>query len=325
MQWFLHGLNKELKTTNKRNMKKNNNYISSLSKSVLIMLMFILTYTGSVLAQTNDAPAAKVTTPIKNTFGSTLMIDNQTVMVPVKGTLEADIQHRFGLMNKNNQKDLWGLYAPSNIRLGISYVIMKDLAIGYGITKEKMLMDVSAKYALLKQGKEGGMPVSVTFFGNVAVDTRDAAQNNVRYEQDRYSYFSQLMVARKVTDKLSLQVSGNFSWLNSVEGYVDFATGEIKQKMYNYHASFSCLGRYKISEKSAIIVGYDQPITAHTASNPFPNVSFGFETTTSAHAFQIFATTCNNITPQYSNMYNQNDFSKGYFLIGFNITRLWNL
>ena len=304
-------------------MKKNKNYISFLSKSVSVMLILILANSGSILAQTSDAPAA--ITPIKNTFGSSMLIDNQTVMVAPKGTLEADIQHRFGLMNTNNQKDLWGIYAPSNIRLGVSYVPVKNLVVGYGITKDRMLMDVNAKYALLKQGKGGGMPLSVTLFGNVAVDTRDASQNNVRYEVDRYSYFSQLMIARKVTDKFSLQVSGNLSWMNNVDGYIDNVTGEIKQKMNNYHASFSCLGRYKISEKSAIIAGYDQPLTAHTANNPYPNVSFGFETTTSAHAFQIFATSYKSIIPQYNNFYNQNDFSKGYFLIGFNITRLWSL
>ena len=144
-------------------MKKNKNYISRLSKSVLMMLILTLAYTGTVMAQAaTDAPAPKVTTPIKNTFGSGMLIDNQTVMVSPKGTLEADIQHRFGMMNANNQKDLWGLYAPSNIRLGISYVPVKDLAIGYGITKDKMLMDLNAKLALLKQGKEGGMPVSLS-------------------------------------------------------------------------------------------------------------------------------------------------------------------
>ena len=34
--------------------------------------------------------------PVKNTFQGIWIIDNQTVMVPVKGTFEMDIQHRFG-------------------------------------------------------------------------------------------------------------------------------------------------------------------------------------------------------------------------------------
>ena len=58
--------------------------------------------------------------PVKNTFQSVWIIDNQTVMVPAKGTLEMDIMHRFGVINKG-YKDLWGFFAPSNIRLVIHF------------------------------------------------------------------------------------------------------------------------------------------------------------------------------------------------------------
>ena len=58
--------------------------------------------------------------PIKKTFAGNLIIDNQTVMVPVKGVFEFVIQHRFGVVN-NGYKDFYGLYAPSNIRLGFNY------------------------------------------------------------------------------------------------------------------------------------------------------------------------------------------------------------
>jgi len=45
---------------------------------------------------------------------------------------------------------------------------------------------------------------------------------------------------------------------------------------------------------------------------------------TSNHSFQVFAGNYNSILPQSNNVFNQNDFTKGQFLIGFNITRLWN-
>jgi hypothetical protein len=173
----------------------------------------------------------------------------------------------------------------------------------------------------------GKQKFSITLFGNVASDCRNAKDNATRYEVDRYSYFGQIMFARKFTNSLSLQVSANMSWMNNVQGYLDYSTdikGTPTPLMNNYHVSISCLGRYKISPQSAIIAGYDQPITAHSGNNPFPNMCFGFETCTTAHEFQIFATTYKNILPQYNNFYNSNDFSKGYFLLGFNITRLWN-
>ena len=45
---------------------------------------------------------------------------------------------------------------------------------------------------------------------------------------------------------------------------------------------------------------------------------------TSAHAFQLFATNYNGIVSQKNYMFNQNDFFNGDILIGFNITRNYN-
>ena len=87
---------------------------------------------------------------------------------------------------------------------------------------------------------------------------------------------------------------------------------------------FPCLAGYKVTEKSAFIVGYDQPLTQHTTNNPHPNICFGFETTTSSHAFQVFFGNYYGIVPQSNNVFNKNDFQDGQFVIGFNITRLWN-
>ena len=74
----------------------------------------------------------------------------------------------------------------------------------------------------------------------------------------------------------------------------------------------------------AIIAGLDQPITQHPLNNPYPNICFGLEIATSAHAFQVFAGNFSSIVPQRNNVFNQHDYENGQFLIGFNITRLWN-
>jgi len=285
------------------------------AKFFLLMLL-----AGNSFAQdsTTTAPVKKVK-PVKNTFGSVWVMDNQTVMVPIKGSLEFDIQHRFGTVN-NGAKDLFGIFAPSNIRLGISYAPLKKLFVGIGVTKERMQIDLNAKYALLMQ-TPGKMPISATLFGNVVMDPRN--KSNFRNSVDRFSYFSQLIIARKITEKFSAQVSPSLSWFNNVEAYVD-TKGVIQNKMHNYHFAVSMLGRYKMTEKTAIIVGYDQPLTQHVTNNPHPNICFGFETTTSSHAFQVFAGNFAGIVPQSNNMYNQNDYKKSQYVIGFNITRLWN-
>ena len=195
-----------------------------------------------------------------------------------------------------------------------------NLFIGAGLTKERTQIDLNAKYALFQQ-TPGKIPVSITYFGNMVIDARD--KSNFRYSVHRFSYFNQLIIARKITDKFSAQVAPNFSWYNNVEAYVN-SKGEIEKKMNNYHFAFSVAGRYKVSKSMALIAGYDQPLTQHLTNNPDPNISFGLEITTSSHAFQVFAGNYYSIVPQSNNVFNQNNYRDGQFLIGFNITRLWN-
>jgi len=287
----------------------------------------LLINSGSLIGQTDDtdtttnnAPAPPVKSkPVKNTFESNVCIDNQTVMVPVKGTLEFDIQHRFGIMN-NGYSDFYGLFAPPIIRLGFEYVPIKNLQVGFGLCSNDMQLDLNVKYALLKQTKDV-MPVSVTYYGNMVIDTR--AASNFVTSADRYSYFDQLMVARKVTSNFSVQAAISLSYFNNVPGYVN-ANGEISNTVQNAQFTLSFMGRYKLSEKMAILVNYDQPLTQNYTNNPHPNLAFGLEITTSSHCFQIIAGNCQYILPQDNALYNQNDLSKGQYLLGFNMTKLWN-
>jgi len=142
-----------------------------INKSNRVLALCICTlcclflFQANVKAQDSTAVAAEEVAgpakikPAKNTFQSVWIIDNQTVLVPIKGTFEMDIMHRFGVV-KNGYQDFWGFFAPSNIRLGVSYVPIKRLNVGIGITKANLLVDANAKYSIITQTK-GKYPVSV--------------------------------------------------------------------------------------------------------------------------------------------------------------------
>lgn len=254
--------------------------------------------------------------PVRSTFESAWILDNQSVMVPIKGTLEFDISHRFGTF-RNGFNDLFGLYANSNIRLGFGYAPIENLYVGFGLTKYKNLIDLNLKYALLKQTRTGKIPVSITYFGNIAIDPRDEdSREEVFNSSDRYSFFHQVIIARKFTDWLSLQLSPSLSHYNIIE-----------KTMKNDHFAVALSGQIGITGSMDIIFGVDQPITKHTLDNPNPNLSLGLQIATSSHAFQIFIGNYNSIVPQENNVFNQKNYAEGFqenFLIGFNITRLWN-
>ncbi|HVM89836.1 MAG TPA: DUF5777 family beta-barrel protein [Puia sp.] len=301
--------------------------ISFFFKCISILGVITLFVGGHAWAQdsatTAEKPVVKKKSYTKNTFEGNYLIENQTVMVPIKGTLEFDIQHRFGDVN-NGISSLYGIFSSAIMRLGFSYVPLKNLQVGFGACSDRTQVDLNLKYALLKQTRDGSIPVSITYFGNILMDTRkkDATTLFVT-ASDRFSFFNQISVARKITEKFSAQVSISLSHINNVAGYLD-STGKVMPQLKNDNFTFSAIGRYKITPKTAIIVDYDQPLTQNPMNNPHPNLSFGLEMSTSGHTFQIFAGNYNYLLPQNNSVYNQNDYKKGQYFIGFNISRLWN-
>ncbi len=318
--------------------------INSIRKFITACLLVLPGWTFSQVdsaSKTDKPEAPSKTKPVKNTFESVWIIDNQTVMVPVKKTFEMDVMHRFGTV-KNGYEDFWGFFASSNIRLGVSYSPINNLNLGLGITKSSMLWDFNAKYAIIKQTKHK-YPVSVTYYGNAAIDTRKEPTiydgSDIKHQVEKLYYFNQLIIARKITKNLSLQVAVSHSHQNAVSGYYiknDSTGTEIYRSMKNEHFAISFAGRYKLTNVMAVIFNYDQPLTKHPEFNPDPNLALGLAITTSSHSFQLFVGNYGLLNPQRNSMFNSNspfsyvnkstgkNVKGGNFVIGFNITRLWN-
>ena len=270
-----------------------------------------------------EAKPEKDTRPVRNMFESTLLIDNQTVVVPIKGTFQFDIQHRFGSW-ENGYDDFYGVFAPSNIRLGLNYVPVDKLMLGFGFSKDNRLLDFSAKYALLQQGRKGGPPITLTYLVNMAIDSRkDEDKTAFEETTDKFAYFHQIMVARKLTDAFSLQASFNLSYFNYVKPEIG-AENEYLGRRDNNVFSTSIIGRYKLKPAMGLIANFDIPLSENEFDDLQPNISFGVEFVSSSHAFQIFIGNYKWIVPQYNHYYNLNKFGDNQILIGFNMTRLWN-
>jgi hypothetical protein len=254
--------------------------------------------------------------PERPAFESSFIIDNPTNVLFNKNTLEATMVHRFGLIN-GGENDLAGFWAPSNIRIGVSYAIHERLTIGYGTTKFDRLQDFNWKAALLRQTRSDRMPVNISYYGNFTVDARK--KQNFALTQHRYSFFNQIIIARRFSPNFSLQIAPSLSHYNLVESY-----------MKNDRFAVAVGGRVKVSPNTSILFDYSQPITKfEDPERPevdlnLPGVSLGVEFSTSAHAFQLFITNYNGIVPQKNYMFNDHDFFDGDFLIGFNITRLYS-
>lgn len=318
-------------------MKKHNSYSSLIPGFAGGCLLIVLcSGFGNLMAQdttakkatvaadtTAAAPVIKKKSYVKDTFEGNLLIDDQTVMVPIKGTFAFEIQHRFGTV-QHGFSDAFGLFAGANMKLNFSYVPVNNLQIGLGASNENMQVDGNIKYSIIKQTRDGSMPVSVTYYGNSIMDTRKADNTTLFVNtSDRFSFYNEIIIARKFSEYVSIQISPSYSHFNNLQGYQD-ANGNV-MPIYN-HDNFAIElgGKFKVSDGMSLIANYDQPVTQNPAQNPHPNISFGIDMRTSGHDFQIFIGNYGSLSPQNNTFFNQNDYKKGEFLIGFNISRLWN-
>lgn len=250
--------------------------------------------------------------PVRSPFETSILIDNQTIVSPYKGGFDLQIYHRFGLVNANGISDIYGIYAPSNIRLGVSYGLTDRIMIGGGSTKDYKLQDLQWKYAILQQTRSNSMPVSLSYYGNVVLDAR--GKENFGPEEQyreihRLSYFTQLILAKKFNMKYSVQVAPGFIYYNSVP-----------EGMKNANLTIHAGGRAKVLGSTSIIAEFDQNLTSQEGFDLKPNLAAGIEIGTATHCFQVFLANYSGIINQRNLVYNTNDFADGDFLLGFNIT-----
>lgn len=307
----------ELKTIN--TIKMNN----TMKKFTYFLFSLILLFT-IVNVQAQDEEEKKKSKPQRKAFESAVLIDNQSDVVNSSQTLEWNIQHRFGTI-ENGSSDLWGMFAASNIRLGFSYTPIDRLAVGFGLSKIAVTnpyIDLNVKYKILEQTRENEMPVNLTFYGNGAIDTRD--KKNFDEGVHRLSYFSELILSRRISKKFSVQGAFMMSHFNAVDSLFS-----------NDIFAIGIGARYKVSSQGSILLEWTQPLSQHDVNDsghpegvqkdagPYPNIAIAFEVATSAHAFQISFGVYRGLLQQYNVTYNKNQASDSKFSIGFNMTRLW--
>lgn len=289
-------------------------------KKFLFSLVFFLTGIGIVFAQ-DSIPAQTKKPMVKAPFESGYFIDDQTVALPPAHSLQLIIQHRFGTI-QNGFTDLAGIWGGSNIRFGLDFTITKNVLIGVGTTKNKRIQDIQLKYTFLHQRK-GGFPFTMGLYGNMGINCLNKTAFGTAFKsRDRFSYFGELMIAKRFCKEFSAQLGIAWVHYNIVDSSVTKRDWHVNG-MHNDNLQISGIGRLKISPQTSIIATYSQSVLTYVNRKPWPNAGLGIEVSTSTHAFQVFLATAQGIVPQEVAFYNENNPYNGMILIGFNITRLW--
>ncbi len=249
------------------------------------------------------------------TFKTTRLVTGESVENPANGVLLFLISHRFGQMN-SGAYELFGL-DQSTIRFGLEYGINDRLAVGVGRSSYQKDFDGFVKYKVLRQSSgKRNMPVSLSYFAGADVNTlKWQYPERPNHTSSRYSYVHQLLLARKMTSMLSLQIMPTVVHKNLV------ATTGDKNDMYAVGGG----GRYKFTNRASINAEYYYVLPNQTVNSYSNCLSLGFDVETGGHVFQLIFT---NAKPMFERGFiteNTGKWSKGDIYFGFNISRVFTI
>jgi hypothetical protein len=249
------------------------------------------------------------------TFKTTRLIGGHSSENVAKGVMDVKISHRFGTINKGGY-ELFGL-DNATMRMGIDYGITNYLMVGIGRSTYQKTYDAFFKIKLLRQstGKRK-MPISLSYVPTIAYKTlkfENPAQNN--YASSRIYYTHQLIIARKFSDKLSLQLMPTLAHRNIVT----------LQNDPNDIIAIGIGGRQKLTKRLSFNVEYYYQLPQYKLQGSTNSLSVGFDIETGGHVFQLHFTNSQGMNERTFITETTGQWEKGDILFGFNISRVFTI
>lgn len=275
----------------------------------------------SVIAQDLDAllesEVEERTEVVAGTFKATRLLNGHSIERMQKGQLDFRVDHRFGEFSSGGY-EAFGL-DRSFVHLTLEYGFTDWFMIGIGRSAYQKTVDGFMKFSVLRQstGKKN-VPVSVTLLmcgdmkGTKPITSQDSIFIN------KLSYSSQLLVARKFNEQLSLQLMPTYVHRNLVPHPEDS----------NDFYALGIGGRYKLTSRVSFNVEYYRvlypTVVSHleTTHNP---LAIGFDLETGGHVFQLFVTNSIWNTERGFITETTGDWLKGDLHLGFKISRVFPL
>ena len=256
---------------------------------------------------------SRQTQKISGAFKSTRVINAHSVEMLGKGNLDIRILHRFGLVNQGI-KQLFGLDQAS-MRMGADYGITNNIMVGLGRSTFRKELDGFVKIRILQQATGyKTMPVSVIVAGGATLWTEQSFDSIQPTTGERTSYYLQLVVGKKITTALSLQVSPIV--LHSSRADNVGSTNTI--------VALGGGGRIKFTKRMAFTLDYHHVLGPKTSGYRSP-LSAGIDIETGGHVFQLHFSNAVGMNERAYIAQTTDDFFKGDIRFGFNLSRLFRI
>jgi hypothetical protein len=256
-----------------------------------------------------------------------------------KKHLDFRISHRFGNIYDNtvnnpiNQtfQTYLGFDNASDIRTSFDYGITDNITVGIGRSRMNKLADASVKWRVLQQTTNFSIPVSVALFGDVGythAPTSEIYSGIVKdfstNELHRFNYFSQIIIASKLNDWISVELLPSYMHRNFIK---ESTNPNNDSKDQNGFFSVGFGARIKMTKRVSLIGDYFYNVNSYYMNNPMAKnpLSFGVELETGGHVFSLFFTNASGLVDNNFIPYTRDSWQNGQVKFGFSISRVFAL
>lgn len=282
-----------------------------MNKIIYVLLLLpIFTMGQDDLLEEIDSMAVQESYEIA-AFKGLKLINLETTKMVGHSQLFFVVSHRFGSV-KTGIEDFFGL-DQAVTRLNFIYGLSDAINVGLSRSSFQKTYEASLKLRLARQ-LPSGFPVTLVLMNSVQMNgALDDAELPKMEFQHRLGYATQLLVSRKISRDVSLELAPTYFHDNLVP---------IEQQS-NSQFALGLGGRFKFSRRCAVNIDYALHLNRADAS-PFVNpLSVGLDIETGGHVFQLHFT---NAQPMNINNFlgeATGDWGSGNIYFGFNILRVF--
>lgn len=241
-------------------------------------------------------------------FKGLQIVTLQTTKMPAKKEFYFVVSHRFGSV-KEGISEFFGLDMATT-KIGGVYGITDGLAVSVSRHTMLKVYEAGIKYRLARQSDD--FPVDIVGYNTIDVNTflEEEEYPNIEFA-DRLTYISQLLISRKLSDKVSLELVPSYIHRNLYEPLIE----------NDSQFSLGAGGRVKLSKRLALNLEYaynfDMP---DFYSQP---LSVGLDIETGGHIFQLLFSNSQSMTEAGYLTHAAGDWGDGDFFFGFNLYRVF--
>lgn len=264
----------------------------------------------------------KKATPVLATFKGTRIITGQSNENISKKHLNFLILHRFGEL----KDDAWYYsllgFDEATVRLAFDYGITDKLMVGVGRSSVLKIYDMNVKYKIAQQtiGGKRNFPIAISYYGNMGINTtafKDTTINN--YFTSRLNFCHQLIIARKFSDKVSIQITPTVVHRNLVE----------KIATPNDIFALGLAGSFKITRSTRLNIEYyprlnGRDLTTKSGLAYTDYLGIGFDIETGGHVFQLMFSNSTYMYEQGFVTETTGKWSDFGVRLGFNLSRTFS-